>query len=121
MPLRTRTQIAPFIVKAAQGSPIKRLPRQPAGSVAQRGRARFERTQVWRLAIEYLVHRGNDDPRVDRAACRFESEVQIHRVVNRSEEHTSELQSPCNLVCRLLLEKKKPEHTTLPQPNTISR
>src|SRR5256885_12212852 len=29
------------------------------------------------------------------------------RVSLRSEEHTSELQSPCNLVCRLLLEKKK--------------
>src|SRR2546426_9189394 len=29
------------------------------------------------------------------------------RVLRRSEEHTSELQSPCNLVCRLLLEKKK--------------
>src|SRR5256885_11231173 len=28
---------------------------------------------------------------------------------SRSEEHTSELQSPCNLVCRLLLEKKKEE------------
>src|SRR2546426_4796596 len=28
-------------------------------------------------------------------------------IVGRSEEHTSELQSPCNLVCRLLLEKKK--------------
>src|SRR5256885_10641146 len=28
----------------------------------------------------------------------------------RSEEHTSELQSPCNLVCRLLLEKKKGSH-----------
>src|SRR5256885_7158752 len=28
----------------------------------------------------------------------------------RSEEHTSELQSPCNLVCRLLLEKKKYKH-----------
>src|SRR5256885_5497728 len=28
-------------------------------------------------------------------------------IVWRSEEHTSELQSPCNLVCRLLLEKKK--------------
>src|SRR5688500_20024698 len=27
--------------------------------------------------------------------------------VGRSEEHTTELQSPCNLVCRLLLEKKK--------------
>src|SRR2546426_3211173 len=31
--------------------------------------------------------------------------------VTRSEEHTSELQSPCNLVCRLLLEKKKTIHT----------
>src|SRR5215467_12459319 len=30
-----------------------------------------------------------------------------HRTGSRSEEHTSELQSPCNLVCRLLLEKKK--------------
>src|SRR5256885_4245324 len=29
----------------------------------------------------------------------------------RSEEHTSELQSPCNLVCRLLLEKKKKFNT----------
>src|SRR2546426_6986416 len=29
----------------------------------------------------------------------------------RSEEHTSELQSPCNLVCRLLLEKKKQKRT----------
>src|SRR5256885_17162580 len=33
-------------------------------------------------------------------------------VSERSEEHTSELQSPCNLVCRLLLEKKK-KHSTL--------
>src|SRR2546426_1365592 len=34
-------------------------------------------------------------------------------VGQRSEEHTSELQSPCNLVCRLLLEKKKKtRHTT---------
>src|SRR5256885_10554656 len=33
----------------------------------------------------------------------------------RSEEHTSELQSPCNLVCRLLLEKKKKTRRT-PDP-----
>src|SRR5256885_8640946 len=32
----------------------------------------------------------------------------------RSEEHTSELQSPCNLVCRLLLEKKKKSTTRSP-------
>src|SRR2546426_2315902 len=30
----------------------------------------------------------------------------------RSEEHTSELQSPCNLVCRLLLEKKKKQNNS---------
>src|SRR5256885_8559159 len=36
--------------------------------------------------------------------------------LERSEEHTSELQSPCNLVCRLLLEKKKTEPSDVPQP-----
>src|SRR5256885_6965491 len=36
----------------------------------------------------------------------------------RSEEHTSELQSPCNLVCRLLLEKKK-KNCTLNVTSTI--
>src|SRR5256885_3283064 len=34
-------------------------------------------------------------------------------VDDRSEEHTSELQSPCNLVCRLLLEKKNHRHDTI--------
>src|SRR5256885_11152425 len=41
---------------------------------------------------------------------------QAHALL-RSEEHTSELQSPCNLVCRLLLEKKKkPCPACLPPP-----
>src|SRR5256885_13274286 len=35
----------------------------------------------------------------------------LHKALDRSEEHTSELQSPCNLVCRLLLEKKKRSFT----------
>src|SRR2546426_2136515 len=34
-------------------------------------------------------------------------------LAKRSEEHTSELQSPCNLVCRLLLEKKKKTHAVV--------
>src|SRR6266850_1123652 len=38
--------------------------------------------------------------------------------ISRSEEHTSELQSPCNLVCRLLLEKKKKKKITTPIQNT---
>src|SRR6266566_6972892 len=40
----------------------------------------------------------------------------------RSEEHTSELQSPCNLVCRLLLEKKKKDQPTpLRKPKTKTK
>src|SRR5256885_11705030 len=38
--------------------------------------------------------------------------VEAYVMLLRSEEHTSELQSPCNLVCRLLLEKKKPMSLT---------
>src|SRR2546426_6860944 len=37
----------------------------------------------------------------------------------RSEEHTSELQSPCNLVCRLLLEKKKNTQLTQDAYSTL--
>src|SRR3989454_6786918 len=44
-----------------------------------------------------------------------------HRPSRRSEEHTSELQSPCNLVCRLLLEKKKKtnKNTSLTRKSTM--
>src|ERR1039457_4645568 len=47
--------------------------------------------------------RGTGMPSAPRSlGCRMPREFR-----HRSEEHTSELQSPCNLVCRLLLEKKK--------------
>src|SRR3989454_1590170 len=42
-------------------------------------------------------------------------------VIGRSEEHTSELQSPCNLVCRLLLEKKKSNTELHPRSNHVTR
>src|SRR5688500_19708472 len=62
--------------------------------------------------------RANDDGQADdgktdhHRAGRSDEEalvepLEFHVAVDRSEEHTSELQSPCNLVCRLLLEKKK--------------
>src|SRR6266566_5010500 len=41
------------------------------------------------------------------------SEAAAEAAVARSEEHTSELQSPCNLVCRLLLEKKKKKNSLI--------
>src|SRR2546426_5734685 len=45
----------------------------------------------------------------DGAVIKIPSGTQHDKIfrLKRSEEHTSELQSPCNLVCRLLLEKKK--------------
>src|ERR1022692_2295558 len=42
-------------------------------------------------------------------------------VQSRSEEHTSELQSPCNLVCRLLLEKRQLRHRGIVRPTEIPR
>src|SRR5256885_11815417 len=53
-----------------------------------------------------LVVPGNQLAKMQRPLFTF--------LVQRSEEHTSELQSPCNLVCRLLLEKKKNTESTLP-------
>src|SRR5256885_9457743 len=55
------------------------------------------------------------------AVRRFDGHsVGVHDSVaarDRSEEHTSELQSPCNLVCRLLLEKKKKQPDTTDSRN----
>src|SRR2546430_10308912 len=63
--------------------------------------------------IEHFLQR-DPPPRRDvvhlaRAPSRQQPAVRVHHVVHvqRSEEHTSELQSQSNLVCRLLLEKKK--------------
>src|SRR5256885_7990881 len=44
-----------------------------------------------------------DDPAADDEEIDGAVAERPHRLVSRSEEHTSELQSPCNLVCRLLL------------------
>src|SRR2546426_6050134 len=52
--------------------------------------------------------RGADAARPRERAPRQRAGVRaVASGTRRSEEHTSELQSPCNLVCRLLLEKKK--------------
>src|SRR5256885_5749535 len=52
-----------------------------------------------------LFHLGSDLCVLEQDKKNFKGIAQIE--MKRSEEHTSELQSPCNLVCRLLLEKKK--------------
>src|SRR2546430_10443460 len=61
--------------------------------------------------------------RIPSAASNFSSgHGSISRKTgNRSEEHTSELQSQSNLVCRLLLEKKKNQHTRQSTIHYITR
>src|SRR2546426_3820563 len=55
----------------------------------------------------------DDDPALDVERREQRGGSVTHVVVRRSEEHTSELQSPCNLVCRLLLEKKKKQKKSI--------
>src|SRR5256885_6731110 len=70
--------------------------------------------------LETAAARGQEDqrsarvvwvrPALDQTVALEAADHVGHRLLaqsRRSEEHTSELQSPCNLVCRLLLEKKK--------------
>src|SRR5256885_17249672 len=59
------------------------------------------------LSTRIVTHAPGD--KVVLTIQRGSSSIQVTLTLGtlRSEEHTSELQSPCNLVCRLLLEKKK--------------
>src|SRR5256885_10998413 len=64
----------------------------------------FPYTTLFRSIDDRWLYERTGDlaPNPDEAAIFSGPAVRV-----RSEEHTSELQSPCNLVCRLLLEKKK--------------
>src|SRR5256885_12814174 len=68
----------------------------------------------WRHPVEGLLTPNDFLPIAEEAGV-------IVPVTRRSEEHTSELQSPCNLVCRLLLEKKKDRLRSRMRPNEYSR
>src|SRR5688500_19309258 len=68
----------------------------------------FPYTTLFRSDMSTVAIGGSESAiaaRTPVASCRLEATG-----VLRSEEHTSELQSPCNLVCRLLLEKKNTKH-----------
>src|SRR2546426_7384107 len=64
----------------------------------------FPYTTLFRSVVNRLL--AVEPPHL-AAHCRGQSRGIARGSHHRSEEHTSELQSPCNLVCRLLLEKKK--------------
>src|SRR5256885_11687309 len=90
----------------------------------------FPYTTLFRSAGAWIAARqlGNTDFLARRLIESTAGERRAEDVSARSEEHTSELQSPCNLVCRLLLEKKKTPNpvihsvtTTVRDPIMLSR
>src|SRR5256885_11143095 len=63
------------------------------------------RAQIALARVHQRQRNGPPEPKVVGSNPAWR--IQSHAKPRRSEEHTSELQSPCNLVCRLLLEKKE--------------
>src|SRR2546426_2574279 len=75
-----------------------------------RSRARLVRAAYKGLSATHVVYKQYIPSAFEVAL----SVLKAHRRrLKRSEEHTSELQSPCNLVCRLLLEKKNNKNDRL--------
>src|ERR1022692_4409823 len=67
-------------------------------------------TEIYTLSLHDALPISSVAPGAGRLPARkwsWPSVAAFHPTDSRSDEHTSELQSPCNLVCRLLLEKKK--------------
>src|SRR2546426_1429485 len=62
---------------------------------------------VVHMTLSIGVASAPEDAQTGKALIHKADTALYHAKKSRSEEHTSELQSPCNLVCRLLLEKKK--------------
>src|SRR5690606_41196971 len=83
--------------------------RRLAGRVRAVGRQRRllgESPLVPKRPVDF-IRRNMQKPPYAPSAGHLEQDMRAHHVGARSEEHTSELQSRENLVCRLLLEKKK--------------
>src|SRR5205807_3316690 len=78
------------------------LARKPAGLAFAVAADRRDAREDSRAKRDRLAAGADPGPAGDRLGAEGSA-----RDLGRSEEHTSELQSPCNLVCRLLLEKKK--------------
>src|SRR2546430_13578672 len=83
----------------------------------------FPYTTLFRSQLEPNQLAGRDDQRAVRGAEALGRHLDVVRVGvgPRSEEHTSELQSQSNLVCRLLLEKKKGEISYRSRPDHYPR
>src|SRR5256885_9946470 len=89
----------------------------------------FPYTTLFRSYLKSVYGRGLVTQRENAPLTKWDSVMGSVTVTNvfmvdveddvRSEEHTSELQSPCNLVCRLLLEKKNRSSRSLVRSRTL--
>src|SRR5256885_6279701 len=77
------------------------------------------RSTLFPYTTLFRSHQRRDPWQHPEQQQRHEVPPRLHALV-RSEEHTSELQSPCNLVCRLLLEKNTEENRLLTTYDDIS-
>src|SRR5688500_19307493 len=92
--------------------PVRLFGREPAHQGnGHRWASAFRRQLQPRSALDVAQLRAGRDARESGARSAARGNLRgadcVTAGLARSEEHTSELQSPCNLVCRLLLEKKK--------------
>src|SRR5256885_8712175 len=101
-----RSTLFPYTTffRSREGHPHE-LEADPAGATAVARRAHAP------------AQRSERRSRLSATGARHAREL-VEQLRWRSEEHTSELQSPCNLVCRLLLEKKNQHHCLQPNPLT---
>src|SRR5258708_20829361 len=88
---------------------IRRPPRSTLFPYTTLFRSRMVELQLGLGAVSRRDPVASDQGLIQRCGCPVTGVAALHRNValDRSEEHTSELQSPDHLVCRLLLEKKK--------------
>src|SRR5256885_3733095 len=97
---------------------IRRPPRSTLFPYTTLFRSQVARDRILGVEREAAAGREPNDDRESAQVAqggisldRHIPELEVLANAGRSEEHTSELQSPCNLVCRLLLEKKKKLYT----------
>src|SRR5688572_31812401 len=77
-------------------------------------------TEIYTLSLHDALPIYGEDRRRSCDLCRTRRHRRRGRGAARSEEHTSELQSQSNLVCRLLLEKKKTPSNTLQRSDELT-
>src|SRR5882762_5201640 len=111
---------APKALMARSAAPIPRAVCSEGCAVSEELRTGAKRIGAWRVGYNSATTEKKDVQKAERQDC---SHHRRHRrdwigygkairQGGRSEEHTSELQSHLNLVCRLLLEKKKQTNST---------